>query len=212
LWDERGNTVVSGLTSFHWPGADMPDELHREHSGLLPGVQLVGDGSIATRLWSKPNVTVIGLDAPRTHNASNILIPSAKAHLSMRIAPGQDENAALEALMAHLRDHAPWGVEIEIVPIAAASAFSVDATGRAFAAARDAMERAYGRAPAEVGSGVSIPLLTTLRRTVPGAEFVLWGAEDVARSRIHGGDESVDPAEIERLIVAEALLLQSLGS
>jgi hypothetical protein len=36
---------------------------------------------------------------------------------------------------------------------------------------------------------------------------VLWGPEDVAGSRIHSSDESVDPREIEGMVVAQALLL-----
>jgi len=212
LWDDRGNTVVPGLVSFPWEGADMSADLYREQAGMLPGVAIIGDGSVASRLWSMPNVTVTGLDAPATDTAMNILIPSAKAHLTMRIAPGQDENAALEALMTHLREHAPWGVEVDVQPIVAAPAFSGATDGPGFAAARDALSRAYGKPAGMVGSGGSIPLLTTLRHAIPGAEFVLWGAEDVAMSRVHGKDESVDPAEIEHLIVAEAMLLRDLGT
>lgn len=212
LWDDRGNTVVAGLHSFAWPGTELPADLYREQAGMLPGVEIIGDGSVSTRLWSSPNVTVIGLDAPRTEHASNILIPSAKAHLSMRIAPGEDEHAALGHLMEHLRSHAPWGVNVDIQPLNEAPAFSVDTSGPAFAAAREALSEAYGQHASEAGAGGSIPLLTTLSRAVPGAEFVLWGAEDVAESRVHGGNESVDPAEIERLIVAEALLIQKLGA
>jgi acetylornithine deacetylase/succinyl-diaminopimelate desuccinylase-like protein len=211
LWDDRGNTVVPGLRSYDWLGAEMPEDLYREQAGMLAGVETIGDGSVSTRLWSSPNVTVTGLDAPRTENASNILIPSAKAHLSLRIAPDQDEKAALDALVRHLRDHAPWGVELDVVPIAASPAFEVATDGPGFAAARVAVSDAYGKPAGEAGSGGSIPLLTTLRRAAPGAEFVLWGAEDVARSRIHGGNESVDPKEIESLIVAEALLMRAMG-
>ena len=211
LWDDRGNTLVPGLRSYEWAGAEMAEELYRHQAGMRPGVEIIGDGSVSTRLWSAPNVTVTGLDAPRTVDAANVLIPSAKAHLSMRIAPGEDERAALEALMTYLRGHAPWGVELDVVPIAASPAFEVPTGGRHFASARAAMSEAFGRPAGEAGSGGSIPLLTTLRRAVPAAEFVLWGAEDVARSRIHGGDESVDPDEIERLIVAEALLFAAMG-
>jgi acetylornithine deacetylase/succinyl-diaminopimelate desuccinylase-like protein len=53
--------------------------------------------------------------------------------------------------------------------------------------------------------------LRTLEKDAPGAEFVLWGPEDVAAARIHASDESVDPSEIEKLVVAQALLLQRLG-
>ena len=211
LWDERGNTTVPGLRSYDWPGAEMSEALYRERAALRPGVELVGDGSISTRLWSTPSVTVTGLDAPRTENAANVLIPSAKAHLSLRIAPGEDERIALAALMTHLREKAPWGVEIRVVPIAASPAFEAATDGPHFAAARAAMSEAFGRPAGEVGSGGSIPLLATLHKAMPNAEFVLWGAEDVARSRIHGGDESADRAEIERLILTEALLFQAMG-
>ena len=55
-------------------------------------------------------------------------------------------------------------------------------------------------------------MLRTLQKAAPGAEFILWGPEDVARRRIHSSDESVDPAEIESMVVAQALLLQRLAS
>jgi acetylornithine deacetylase/succinyl-diaminopimelate desuccinylase-like protein len=87
LWDDGGNTIVPDLLHFDWDGAQFPEELYREQAGMLTGVDVIGDGTVSTRLWSKPNVTVIGLDAPATDHASNVLIPSAKARLSMRIAP-----------------------------------------------------------------------------------------------------------------------------
>ena len=62
-----------------------------------------------------------------------------------------------------------------------------------------------------MGSGGSIPLLDTLRDAAPNAEFILWGPEDVAGSRIHASDESVDPAEIQRMVVAQALLIQQFA-
>jgi acetylornithine deacetylase/succinyl-diaminopimelate desuccinylase-like protein len=211
LHDEKGNTAVPGLVGFDWEGTGVSADLYREQSGMIPGVELVGDGSLASRLWSRPSVTVIGLDAPRTADAANILIPSATAHLSMRIAPGQDPKAALDALVQWLESHVPWGARIEIQRLHEAPPFTAATHGPGVCAARTAMTTAYGVEPGEVGSGGSIPLLNTLSRVSPGAEFVLWGAEDVAHSRIHGANESVDPAEIERLIVAEAITLLSLG-
>ena len=83
--------------------------------------------------------------------------------------------------------------------------------GPAYAAARMALETAFAKPPGEAGSGASIPLLRTLQEAAPNAEFILWGPEDVAQSRIHASDESVDPAEIERFIVAQALLIQNLS-
>jgi acetylornithine deacetylase/succinyl-diaminopimelate desuccinylase-like protein len=211
LHDEHGNVRVPGLRSYEWQGADFPEDLFRSESGTLPGVELVGDGSLASRLWSKPSITVIGLDAPPTDNAINALVPSAKARLSMRIAPGEDADAAMLALISFLEDNVPWGVQATIEPVKATAPFKTPVGGPAMAAARWALEEAYGVEPSIVGSGGSIPLLETLADVAPKAEFVLWGAEDVSGSRIHGGNESVDAGEIERTIVAEALFLQRLA-
>jgi len=54
-------------------------------------------------------------------------------------------------------------------------------------------------------------LLRTLEKAAPGAEFVLWGPEDVAAARIHASDESVDPIEIEKMIVTQVLVLERLA-
>ena len=37
------------------------------------------------------------------------------------------------------------------------------------------------------------------------------GEEDLAGARIHASEESVDPSEIERMILAKAFLLQRLA-
>ena len=54
-------------------------------------------------------------------------------------------------------------------------------------------------------------MLQTLQKAAPNAEFILWGPEDTALARIHASDESVDPSEIENMIVTQALLLQDLA-
>ena len=211
LWDEEGNTVVPGLLSYDWPGAQFPVDLYREQSGMLPGVDIVGTGTVATKLWSKPNVTVIGLDAPATDDANNVLIPRAKARLSMRIAPGADADAELERLVKYLEAHVPWHAVATVEKVKATRAFMAGTDGPGFAAAKVALEAAYGKPVGEAGSGGSIPLLTYLSNASPGAEFILWGAEDVAQSRIHSADESVDPSEIANMIIAQVLLLDGLG-
>lgn len=211
LWDDDGNTVVPDLEMYEWTGAQMPEDLYREQAGMLTGVDVIGEGTVSTKLWSKPNVTVIGLDAPATDHASNVLIPSAKARLSMRIAPGSDADAELEKLMRYLEEHVPWHAVAEVEKVKAAPAFKAPMDGPGIAAAREALEQSYGKKSGEAGSGGSIPLLSYLAKASPGAEFILWGAEDVASSRIHGADESVDPSEIQHMIAAQALFLLDLA-
>jgi len=211
LHDEQGNTIVPGVSTGEWAGADLDEVAYRESSGLLEGVKLVGTGTLASRLWSKPSVTVIGIDAPSVQAASNVLLPEATAKISMRIVPGADADRELEALMGHLRSVAPWEVIVEVEKVKVGWPFAVDMSGPVMHTASEALKAAYGRPVELIGSGGSIPLVATLRKAAPSADVLLWGAEDLALSRIHASNESVDPREIEDMVVAQVLTLVGLG-
>jgi cysteinylglycine-S-conjugate dipeptidase len=210
LLDEYGDVAIPGLTRFEWEGGGIPEDDYRAAAGVLPGVELIGTGTLATRLWSKPSVTAIGLDAPSTEAASNSLIPEAKARVSLRIAPGSDPEESVRLLMEHLHASAPWGVEVVTAPVHTGDAFMGRTEGPVFAAAREAAAEAFDTEPKVTGSGGTIPLLTTLQRLAPHAEFVIWGPGD-ERSQVHAANESLDLGELERMIVAETLLLEKLG-
>jgi cysteinylglycine-S-conjugate dipeptidase len=211
LHDEHGDVAVPGLYSFPWSGAEFSEDLYRRLSGLIDTIDTIGTGTISSRLWSKPSVTVIGIDAPAVRDASNILIPVARARISMRIAPGADPQHELGLLAGHLRVHAPWHVQVEISEFHASPGFICPIGGDAYETAKKVMGAVYRRPVRETGAGGSIPLLNELKHIVPEAEFVLWGCEDNEYSQIHGANESVDLGELERMIVAQALLLQELG-
>ena len=211
LHDADGNVTVDGVSRFEWDGVDMAPEEFASSADLLDGVKVIGHGSVGTALWAQPSVNVIGLDMTSIDGSSNVLIPEVRAKISMRIVPGSDPVAEQDALVRHLETHAPWGAKVSVERTKAAPAFRCSTTGPAYAAARDALADAYGTPAGEAGSGGSIPLLKTLQDVAPEAEFVLWGPEDVAGSRIHASDESVDPSEIEAMIVAQVRLLQHMA-
>ncbi len=212
LTDDEGSCAVPGVAKYEWEGADFPDDLYRASAGVLDGVEYVGTGTLATRLWSSPSVTVLGMDVPSVQDASNVLHPVARARLSMRIASGIDGEQQLEALMDHLRNSAPWGAQVTVEPVKVGQPFRAKTDGPALAAARKAMTEAFGQASNLIGSGASIPLLNTLERVVPEAEFILWGAQDVEHARIHGADESVDLDELARCILAQARFYELYGA
>ena len=211
LHDENGDVAVDGVTSFDWDGMDFGEDDLRTGADMLDGAQIVGTGSIGSRLWSHPSISAIGIDTTSIDGSSNVLLPVAKAKLSMRIVPGADPKKELDALVKHLETHAPWGATVEVERTKEAPPFRCETGGPGYVAARIALEEAYDSTPGEAGSGGSIPLLRTLQQAAPGAEFILWGPEDVAKSRIHASDESVDPTEIERMIVAQIRLLEHLA-
>ncbi|MGO4360062.1 M20/M25/M40 family metallo-hydrolase [Terrabacter sp. RAF57] len=211
LHDDAGNVAIAGVSTTVWEGEDLSEADLRSSADVLDGVGLTGSGPIGGRLWAQPSVNAIGVDMTNIATSSNVLIPEARAKISMRIVPGSEPDAELDALVAHLETHAPWGAQVEVQRTKAAPPFLCKTDGPGYAAARDALAEAYGRPAGEAGCGGSIPLLRTLETAAPGAEFVLWGPEDVAAARIHASDESVDPSEIEKMIVAQALLLQRLA-
>jgi acetylornithine deacetylase/succinyl-diaminopimelate desuccinylase-like protein len=211
LHDDAGEVAIEGLARFPWEGVQMTEDDLREEAPLRPGVRLIGSGSISERLWSRPAVSVLGIDAPRVREASNQIVPVATAKVSLRLPPGEDPVRARGLLARHLRDRAPWGVEVSVVEGDAGAGMRLPNDGPAFAAMARSMSVAYGREPVETGSGGSVPLVPILARTFPDAEILLYGASD-EKSQYHSIDESVDLTDLERASLAEALLFAELAA
>lgn len=206
LHDERGNVAVPGLASGPADPLDLTEEELRRWAGVRPSVQLIGEGSLTERLWTRAAISVLGIDAPRTPEASNQLVPFARAKVSMRIPPGQDAEQAMEALAKHLESNVPWGAEVTIVREGVGSPYSLSGRGRAYDAMRKAMTAAFGKAPVDVGAGGSIPFVAEFARTFPDATLMLTGAAD-PMCNAHSENESVGLADLEKACLAEALFL-----
>ena len=210
LHDAQGDVAISGLKSSVASDLDYPEVRLRKESGLLDGVELIGTGSILTRMWTKPSITTIGFDVPSVATSSNTLVPQAAAKISMRIAPDEDPGEAYELLAEHLRAHAPWGVKVDIQLDDAGSGFAADANGPVYDQARAAFTDAWGVAPVDIGVGGSIPFVAAVAERFPDAGILVTGVED-PDTRGHGANESLHLGEFERVCLAEAILLERLG-
>ncbi|MEZ0233589.1 MAG: M20/M25/M40 family metallo-hydrolase [Actinomycetota bacterium] len=210
LHDDRGEVAIEGLHRFAWAGAPVTEESLREESRVFDSVEMIGSGTIADRLFAKPAVAVVGFDAPGVAGSSNQIVPEASARVSLRLAPGDDPERARDALIAHLRAATPWGVQVEIEADEAGMGYLVDTTTPAYAAAKAALAEAFEHDVVEMGSGGSVPIVPMLAETFPGMAVLIWGAGD-ERSNYHSLDESVDLADLERLVLAEALFIRNLG-
>jgi acetylornithine deacetylase/succinyl-diaminopimelate desuccinylase-like protein len=213
LHDDDGNVAVEGLHQFEWQGAEMDESQFRVDAGIIgDDLALAGTGSLASRLWSKPSITIIGMDVPPIAGTPNALVPEASAKVSLRVAPGADSDAELQALMTHLRARAPHGMDIDISPLESGPAYLGGETGEVGTLAFEALSEAYG-APAEaMGSGGSIPAVALFTELCPTVTPVLWGPEDMAKARIHAANESVDPSEIEHIVLAQVLFASKLAN
>jgi acetylornithine deacetylase/succinyl-diaminopimelate desuccinylase-like protein len=212
LRDSAGNTTITGLdASRRWDGAPYPPEQFRSDAGVLDGVALLGDGSVSDLLWARPAVTVLGIDCPPVIGSTAAIVPRAAARLNLRIPPGTEPGEARTALDAHLRAAAPWGVHVDVQLEAEGSPFEARVDGPAYRAMAAAMQEAYGTPMTKLGQGGSIPLCNVFADTYPGAEIILMGVEEPL-ALIHAPNESVDPTEIERLALSEALFLQAYAA
>jgi acetylornithine deacetylase/succinyl-diaminopimelate desuccinylase-like protein len=209
LWDADGAVAVEGLRSADLPTPDYDEAQLRAETGLLDGVAPIGRGSILSRIWAQPSITVTGIDAPSVENASNTLLPRVAVRLSARIAPGQDAAEAYEALRSHLSANAPFGARIEIDDVDMGQPFLVDTSGWAVAEAKAAMAEAWGRAPVEIGVGGSIPFIAELVEEFPSAQILVTGVED-PDSRAHSPNESLHLGVFRRAVLAEAAFLARL--
>jgi acetylornithine deacetylase/succinyl-diaminopimelate desuccinylase-like protein len=210
LHDEQGNVAVPGLTRGAADPLDLTEEQLRADAGVLDGVRLIGSGTLTSRLWTAPALSVIGMDAPGVDDAGMVLLPSARARIALRIGPGDDAAAAREAVVAHLRAHAPWGASVSVTAGAAVAPYSADTSGPAYSAARAAYEEAWGTPPVEIGVGGSIGFLAPFAAAFPQAEILVTGVED-PDTRAHAPNESLHLADFERACLAEALFLRRLS-
>jgi cysteinylglycine-S-conjugate dipeptidase len=211
LHDDNGDVAVAGLLRKRAGDVDFPESRYRAEAGVLDGVQLVGTGPLGDRLWTKPAVSVIGLDAPRTVEAANVLIHTARAKVSMRLAPGEDAAAATAALSDHLTAKAPFGARVTVIEGALGAPCELDTSGPAYDAARAAFTDAFGVPPVEVGLGGSIPFIAEFAEVYPDAAVLVTGVED-PDSRAHGADESLHLGQFAKVCLAETLLLDRLSS
>lgn len=212
LHDDAGYAAVAGLVGGDAEPLDLTEGELREHAGVAEGVELVGDGSLTARMWRRPAISVLAIDAPRISEAINQIVPVARAKVSVRIAPGDFGPRALAALTEHLESHAPWGARVTVTPgPGIAQPFVLDTSGAAYDAWRTGYLEAWGREAVEIGIGGSIPLVPDLQERYPEVTILLTGVGEPT-SRIHGPDESQDLEELKRGCLAEVIALTLIGA
>ncbi|MFI9450672.1 dipeptidase [Amycolatopsis sp. NPDC052450] len=207
LHDEAGDVAVEGLEAGRESTLELSADRVRAEAGMVDGVRFTGTGSIADRLWTKPSLSVLGIDAPSVLESGNALVPVARAKISARLAPGDDPVKAFAALRDHLDAYCPWGAAISVDLDGGGAPCVIDTTGPHYETARSAIRAAWdGVSPVEIGLGGSIPAVSTFQAEFPDAEIVVTGVED-PHTRAHGPNESLHLGEFARVCLAEALML-----
>lgn len=211
LHTDDGSVAIPGLVHGSRPAPTLDEARWRAETGVLDGVSLIGTGTLTDRLWMHPSVSVLAIDAPRLSEAANVLVPSARARVSLRLAPGQHPGQAMTALAEHLRSSAPWGAQVTVTPGATAAPTSLDLGSRAATLAQQTLRDAFGHDPVEIGVGGSIPFVAELAVAYPQASILVTGAGDPA-ANWHGPNENLHLGMFARTCLFEALLLHRLAT
>jgi len=206
MWDENGSVTISGLFSAENSKLDYSEAQLRGDSGLLPSTSPIGTGPILPRIWTKPALTLIGLDYPTVALSSNTLVPSVRAKLSLRIAPGDDPERSLEALKGHILANNTLGAEITFGAVELGKPFSLGESGWAKTLAEQSLSLAFGEKSVDIGIGGSIPFIADLERVFPKAQVLVTGVED-PDSRAHSPNESLHLKGFQSAILAQLLFL-----
>lgn len=203
LHDDRGDVAVAGLRREEWTGGGESESEFRALAEVAEGQPLIGSGGLGARIWSGPAVTVIGIDVPSVAESVNAVSAHARAKVNVRVHPEQDASEAQAAVIRHLRATSPFGIALEVQAGETGDGFAARTSSIAYDIARATWSSAWGADTVTVGSGGSIPLVSSLQRAVPEAEILLVGTTD-GYANIHGPNERVLLDELERATVAEA--------
>ncbi|HXY26860.1 MAG TPA: M20/M25/M40 family metallo-hydrolase [Acidimicrobiales bacterium] len=176
---------------------------------VVDGLRLLADDPVellTARTWGAA-LEVTGADGlPAPRDGGNVLRPFTTLKFSLRLPPDVDAQAATDALLAAIRTDEGARVTIDLE--AAAQGWVAPPLEPATAATLSAVsQERFGREPAFVGEGGSIPFLADLQRGFPGAQFVATGVLGPG-SNAHGPNESLHIPMAKAVTHAVAELLR----
>ena len=174
--------------------------------------KLAGEAGQSTleRIWVRPTCEVNGLLSGYTGEGSKTVLPSrAMAKVSCRLVPDQDPKKIAEQFRAHVEQHTPDGVKIDIAYLHGGRPWRAKLEGPLVEAAAAALASAYGREVVYAGEGGSIPIVPEFERVL-NAPALLMGF-GLPGENAHAPDEWMSVENFEKGIVASAELLNRLA-
>jgi acetylornithine deacetylase/succinyl-diaminopimelate desuccinylase-like protein len=180
---------------------------------IVPGLRLAGADPSASRVlgaWSAA-LEVTGMDGvPAVAHAGNVLRPSTKAKLSLRVPPTCDAGALAEALRTTLLADPPDGAHVTVELEASSEGWVAPPSEPWLADAVDTASRRYFGAPAgRHGEGGTIPFLPSLQRRFPRSQFLATGVLGPG-SNAHGPNEMLHLPTAKALTACIAEVLASV--
>jgi acetylornithine deacetylase/succinyl-diaminopimelate desuccinylase-like protein len=147
---------------------------------------------VLNRTW-RPQLAITGMSGlPEPANAGNVLLPYTSAKLSLRIPPTLEAEKADAIMRKALATDAPYGADVTFDFQSKATGWNAPALAPWLEKSlAQASQAAFGKAPAYMGEGGSIPFMAMLGEKFPKAQFVVTGVLG-PHSNAHGPNEFLD--------------------
>ena len=164
---------------------------------------------VLNRTW-RPQLAIVGMDGyPAPGDAGNVLLPYSTAKLSLRTPPTLDARKAVQAMKERLEAEPPYGAEVVFEGREGQSGWHAPPLVPWLeAAVAQASERAFGKPPAYMGEGGTIPFMGMLGEKFPHTQFVITGVLG-PHSNAHGPNEFLHIPTGKRVTMAVAHLIEA---
>jgi acetylornithine deacetylase/succinyl-diaminopimelate desuccinylase-like protein len=192
--NDKGELQIEGLTPSEGEVFEIPKDDIKKLLGSEE-INLFETDSYSKRLWLEPALSVLAIDAPNVDESINLLIPSTKAKVSLRLPPTEDPDHAMKMLEEHIEKNTPWGAQVKFIPESKGSGVVADPKKEFITEFKEV----WKTEPAYMGVGGSIPFANVFTEQFPEAELVLIGPGD-DEGNAHAPNESVSIEDIEKLI------------
>lgn len=187
------------------------DSLGFDEAAFLGGIGLtmpVGEKGYAAleRLWARPTADINGIWGGYTGAGSKTVIASeASAKVSFRLVPNQDPDEVMQQFSQFINDRLPPGATASFASFSRAPGIEVNVDSPHVRAAQAALAEEYGKPAVLMGSGGSIPVVTSLR-TILGLDSLLvgFGLDD---DQVHSPNEKFEEVCFHRGIRSHVRLL-----
>ncbi|HEX3699795.1 MAG TPA: M20 family metallopeptidase [Phenylobacterium sp.] len=162
---------------------------------------------VLNRTW-RAQLAVVGADGlPAPENAGNVLRPRTVLKLSMRLPPSVEGEAAVRALTRALTADPPQGAEVRFEAEQSGAGWNASPLAPWLEAAiQRASQATFGREPALMGEGGSIPFIGMLGAKFPAAQFLITGVLG-PHSNAHGPNEFLHVPTGANVTACAALIL-----
>jgi acetylornithine deacetylase/succinyl-diaminopimelate desuccinylase-like protein len=220
LHDKKGRVAIPGF----YAGVKRPNKFVKSAFRKLPaadprfkkaaGVKtLAGERGFSTyeRIWARPTCDVNGFTSGYQGEGAKTIIPAvASCKITMRLVPGQKPGDICNKIEKYLKKIAPKSVRVKVEKHGGAEAVMVPTESVWLEGARRAIKRGFGKEPAFIMEGGSIPIVGSFDQILGLDSLLIGFAQN--DDNIHSPNERFRVVDFERGCRTAAVLPEELAA